>query len=64
MLDASRAVGVVSNLLSETERDTFVADTKADPNVASECGRQAVAQNVVAMVGDLTIYGNRFMPSM
>lgn len=30
VLDASRAVGVVSNLLSETERDTFVADTKAD----------------------------------
>jgi 5-methyltetrahydrofolate--homocysteine methyltransferase len=30
VLDASRAVGVVSNLLSETERDGFVADTKAD----------------------------------
>ncbi len=30
VLDASRAVGVVSNLLSETERDGFVADTKAE----------------------------------
>jgi 5-methyltetrahydrofolate--homocysteine methyltransferase len=30
VLDASRAVGVVSNLLSETERDGFVASTKAD----------------------------------
>jgi 5-methyltetrahydrofolate--homocysteine methyltransferase len=30
VLDASRAVGVVSNLLSPTERDRFVADTAAD----------------------------------
>ncbi|MFN3229528.1 MAG: vitamin B12 dependent-methionine synthase activation domain-containing protein, partial [Asticcacaulis sp.] len=30
VLDASRAVGVVSNLLSPTERDGFVADTRAD----------------------------------
>jgi 5-methyltetrahydrofolate--homocysteine methyltransferase len=30
VLDASRAVGVVSNLLSKTERDGFVAQTKAD----------------------------------
>ncbi len=30
VLDASRAVGVVSNLLSETERDTFVDATRAD----------------------------------
>ena len=30
VLDASRAVGVVSNLLSETERDGFVEQTKAD----------------------------------
>ena len=30
VLDASRAVGVVSNLLSETERDGFVAQTRAD----------------------------------
>jgi ABC-type branched-subunit amino acid transport system substrate-binding protein len=39
-------------------------DTKADPNVATECGRKAVAEGVVAMVGNLTIYGNRFMPLM
>jgi len=30
VLDASRAVGVVSNLLSASERDRFVAETKAD----------------------------------
>jgi 5-methyltetrahydrofolate--homocysteine methyltransferase len=30
VLDASRAVGVVSNLLSPTERDRFVADTRVD----------------------------------
>ena len=39
-------------------------DTKADPNVATECGRKAVAEGVVAMVGNLTIFGNRFMPLM
>jgi 5-methyltetrahydrofolate--homocysteine methyltransferase len=30
VLDASRAVGVVSNLLSPTEKDRFVAETRAD----------------------------------
>ena len=30
VLDASRAVGVVSNLLSATERDRFMAETKVD----------------------------------
>ncbi len=30
VLDASRAVGVVSNLLSETERDGYIASTKAE----------------------------------
>jgi ABC-type branched-subunit amino acid transport system substrate-binding protein len=37
-------------------------DTKADPNVATGCGRTAVSQGVVAMVGNLTIFSNRFMP--
>jgi ABC-type branched-subunit amino acid transport system substrate-binding protein len=37
-------------------------DTKADPNVATECGRKAVSEGVVAMVGNLTIFSNRFMP--
>jgi ABC-type branched-subunit amino acid transport system substrate-binding protein len=37
-------------------------DTQNDPNTAAACGRQAVAQGVVAMVGDLTDYGNEFMP--
>ena len=39
-------------------------DTKNDPNVATQCGRRAVSGGVVAMVGDLTIYGNRFLPLM
>src|SRR5262245_53102293 len=37
-------------------------DTKNDPNVATECGRRAVSEGVVAMVGNLTIHSNRFMP--
>jgi branched-chain amino acid transport system substrate-binding protein len=37
-------------------------DTKADPNVATECGRKALSEGVVAMVGNLTIFSNRFMP--
>jgi ABC-type branched-subunit amino acid transport system substrate-binding protein len=37
-------------------------DTHADPNTAAACGRTAVSQGVLAMVGDLTIYGNEFMP--
>jgi ABC-type branched-subunit amino acid transport system substrate-binding protein len=37
-------------------------DTHADPNTAAGCGREAVSQGVVAMVGDLTIYGSEFMP--
>jgi ABC-type branched-subunit amino acid transport system substrate-binding protein len=37
-------------------------DTQNDPNVATQCGRKAVAEGVVAMVGNLTIYANRFMP--
>jgi branched-chain amino acid transport system substrate-binding protein len=40
----------------------IVCDTKNDPNVATQCGRTAVSEGMVAMVGDLTIYGNRFMP--
>ena len=39
-------------------------DTKADPNVAAGCGRSAVAEGVVAMVGNITIFGNQFMPLM
>lgn len=37
-------------------------DTKNDPNVATQCGRRAVSEGVVAFVGDLTIYSDRFMP--
>jgi ABC-type branched-subunit amino acid transport system substrate-binding protein len=37
-------------------------DTKADPNVATGCGLKAASQGVVAMVGNLTIFSNRFMP--
>jgi len=37
-------------------------DTKADASKAADCGRQAVRKSVVAMVGDLTIFGAQFMP--
>ena len=39
-------------------------DTKNDPNIATQCGRRAVSNGVIAMVGNLTVYGNRFMPLM
>jgi len=42
--------------------DIVPCDTHNDPNVALECGRQAVAEGVVATVGDITIYGSEFMP--
>ena len=39
-------------------------DTKNDPNQAAACGRKAVDQGVVALVGDLTTYGDQFLPLM
>jgi 5-methyltetrahydrofolate--homocysteine methyltransferase len=46
VLDASRAVGVVSSLLSETERDGFMADTRADyEKVRTAYGRGNTSRN-------------------
>ncbi len=48
VLDASRAVGVVSNLLSETERDGFIASTRAEyakvreTHLANEARKQRI----------------------
>ncbi len=49
VLDASRAVGVVSNLLSDDERDGFIANTKAEyakvreKHLANEARKQRIA---------------------
>jgi ABC-type branched-subunit amino acid transport system substrate-binding protein len=37
-------------------------DTKNDPTTASGCGRAAVSDGVVAVVGSISLYGDRFMP--
>jgi ABC-type branched-subunit amino acid transport system substrate-binding protein len=42
----------------------LVCDTNNDPNVAAECGRKAVDQKVVALVGVLTPHSASFMPLM
>ena len=44
--------------------EIITCDTKNDPNVAAECGRKAVSEGIVAMVGNLTLYGSQFMPLM
>jgi ABC-type branched-subunit amino acid transport system substrate-binding protein len=42
----------------------LVCDTNNDPNTAAECGRQAVDEGVVALVGVLTPHSAGFMPLM
>ncbi len=37
-------------------------DTRNDPNTAAECGRQAVNENVVAVVGTITPHDGEFLP--
>ncbi len=37
-------------------------DTKSDPTIATGCGRRAVSDGVVGIVGTVTLYGDRFMP--
>ena len=44
--------------------EIIVCDTKNDPNNAAECGRRAVSEGVLAMVGNLTLYSGEFMPLM
>lgn len=40
----------------------IACDTKSDPTIATGCGRQAVSDGVVGVVGSVSIYGDRFMP--
>ncbi len=42
----------------------LVCDTNNDPNTAAECGRQAVDEGVVALIGVLTPHSAGFMPLM
>lgn len=42
----------------------LVCDTNNDPNTAAECGRQAVDEGVVALIGVLTPHSTSFMPLM
>lgn len=39
-------------------------DTANDPNTAAECGRQMVAEGVVALTGVLSVHADQFMPLM
>ena len=42
----------------------LVCDTNNDPNTAAECGRKAVDEKVVALIGVLTPHSTSFMPLM
>ena len=44
--------------------EIVTCDTHNDPNTATGCGRRAVADGIVALVGNQTIYGNQFLPLM
>jgi 5-methyltetrahydrofolate--homocysteine methyltransferase len=51
VLDASRAVGVASTLLSDTQRDPFVAQTRADYD-AVRIAREGKGQNALLPLAD------------
>ena len=42
----------------------LVCDTANDPNRAAECGREAVSEGVVALVGNLSVHSGEFLPLM
>ena len=42
--------------------EIIVCDTKSNPALAADCGRKAVSNAVVALVGALTIYDAEFVP--
>jgi ABC-type branched-subunit amino acid transport system substrate-binding protein len=44
--------------------EVLECDTNNDPNTAAECGRQAVDEGVVALIGVLTPHSGSFMPLM
>ncbi len=41
--------------------EVLVCDTNNDPNTAAECGREAVSEGVVAVIGSLTVHASSFM---
>lgn len=44
--------------------EVIVCDTNDDPNTAADCGRQAIEEGVVALVGVLSPHSGSFMPLM
>jgi ABC-type branched-subunit amino acid transport system substrate-binding protein len=44
--------------------EVLTCDTEDNPNTAAECGRQAVDEGVVALVGNFTLHGDAFLPLM
>lgn len=44
--------------------EVIECDTGNDPNTAAECGRQAVDEQVVALVGNFSIHSGEFLPLM
>lgn len=42
----------------------ITCDDQGNPNTAAECGRKAVSEGVVTVVGGLSTYDNRFIPSL
>ena len=48
--NASRAVGVVSSLLSDTQRDTYIADTRSEYNEVAERHERALVLPAVVLV--------------
>ncbi len=44
--------------------EVIECDTGNDPNTAAECGRQAVSEQVVALVGNFSIHSGEFLPLM
>jgi 5-methyltetrahydrofolate--homocysteine methyltransferase len=59
VLDASRAVDVVSSLLSDRQRTTFVAETRADQAVLRERHEQRRDRAILTLA---QARANRFMP--
>lgn len=50
--------------IDERPVEVIECDTGNDPNTAAECGRQAVSEEVVALVGNFSIHSGEFLPLM
>jgi ABC-type branched-subunit amino acid transport system substrate-binding protein len=42
--------------------EILACDTEADANIAAECGRQAVAEDVLAVVGSISLHSDEYFP--